>query len=254
MSLPRVAASGLDFGPAARLDGRVVLVCGATGGLGRAAALALAAGGATVVLLGRKVSALEAVYDAIVAAGGPQPAIYPLNLEGATVENYLELGRTLLAEFGRLDGLLHAAVRLDALTPLAHLSATEWLGGLQVNLAAPWLLTRGCLEALEASGDAALVHVLDAPGRCQRAYWGPYAVAKAGLDGLMTVMADEWRRGPLRVHGLQPGPMRTHLRTRIWAAENPAAVPEPTRAASAVAWLMSPAGQALRGKTLDLEA
>ena len=110
-----------DYQPAADLlKDRVILVTGAGDGLGRAAARCLAAHGATLILLGRTIRKLEQVYDDIEKAGGPKPAIYPMNLEGAIPKDYLDLAQVLDSEFGRLDGLLHNAALLEGLTPIAN--------------------------------------------------------------------------------------------------------------------------------------
>ena len=126
------------------LESRVILVTGAGDGIGKTAAKSFAAHGATVVLLGRTVTKLEAVYDEIEGSGHPQPAIYPMNLEGAAPKDYQDLADTLEREFGRLDGLLHNATNLGSLTPLEHYDLELWAKVMQVNLHAPFLLTRAC--------------------------------------------------------------------------------------------------------------
>lgn len=172
------------YRPAADLlAGRVILVTGAGDGLGKAAALALAEHGATVVLLGRKVRPLERVYDAIEQAGGPQPAIYPLNLEGAAPQDYAELATRLADTLGRLDGLLHNAALLGTLTPMRLYDPETWGRVMQVNVNAPFLLTRACLDLLMQSDDASVVFSADRVGRRGRAYWGAYGVAKFAVGG-----------------------------------------------------------------------
>ena len=143
------------------LRDRVVLVTGATGGLGRATSLAAAAAGATVVLLGRKVRALEALYDDIEKNGGPQPAVYPMDLAGATPRDYADLADSIERECGRLDGIVHAAAQFDSLQPFEQQTPEEWTRVQQVNVTAPFLLTGACLPLLKRSGDAAIVFVFD---------------------------------------------------------------------------------------------
>lgn len=234
------------------LRGRVVLVTGAAGGLGRASALALGAAGATVILLGRRVARLERVYDELAAAGAPTPAIYPLDLEGASPADYEQAIDTIGRECGRLDGVLHAAAHFGGLVPFAQVEPLEWIRSLHVNLGAAALLTRACLPLLLAAPDAAVVFVLDPVTGPARAYWGPYAAAKRGLEGMVESLAQEYESGPLRIHALAPGPMRTPLRARAWFAEDPAAVAAPDEAAGACAWLFAPAASALRNRTLAL--
>lgn len=251
MSLP-ISRLPATAPPENSLAGRVVLVTGASGGLGSAVALAGARAGATVVLAGKRVRALEKVYDQLVAAGAAQPAIVPLNLESATPETFAEVAATINGELGRLDGLVHAAAHFDALTPLAQHKPDEWLRTLQVNLSAPFALTQACMPLLREALDSAVVFVTDDPQRMQRAHWGAYGVAKAGLERLASILHDENDAGAMRVHALLPGPMRTTLRRKAWFAENPNSNPLPDATAQAVVHMLSVAGTALRGKTLDL--
>lgn len=223
------------------LADRVVLVTGAGGGIGRAVSEALAAHGATVVLSGRRQAPLEAAYDAITGAGGPKPAIVPMDLAGATPEMFAELGGRLQEEFGRLDGVAHNAAHLEALTPFRDLSAESWYRTLQVNLSAPYFLTQALLPLLQRSDAGRVVFTLDDPARVQRAYWGAYGVSKAGDEALMRILADELESTPVRVAGVCPGPTRTGLRARVWAAEELCSVPEPGARVHAFLALADPA-------------
>src|SRR5690606_15790753 len=147
--------------------------------------------GATLVLLGRRVPRLNRTSDAIEAAGGAQPALYPLDLAGATPSDYAELAERIDAQCGRLDGVLHAAAEFKGLTPLEITDPEDWLTALHVNLSAPLLLTQACLPLLKRSSDASVVFVLDDPERVGHAYWGGYGVAKHGLLGLVPMLAEE---------------------------------------------------------------
>lgn len=245
------AADGGAFAPAApdALAGRVILVTGAYGGLGEAAAKACAQAGATVVLLGRKVPKLSKTYDAVKALG-PLPAIYPLDLAGADPADYEALAERVVADLGGLHGILHCAAEFTGLRPLEATPPEDFVRNLHVNLTAPWLLSQACLPALRAQADSAIVFVLDEPARVQRAYWGPYGVAKAGLLGLMRVLDDETDTGPVRVSALQPGPMRSNIRGRAYVEEAASKVASPLRYGNACVHLLSPAGAALRGEVL----
>lgn len=253
MTLP-VARLPAGWTPAAAsLAERVILITGAAGGLGRASALACAKAGATVLLADRKARALEPVYDAIAALPGvPQPVLQPMDLQGATPLEYQNFAETVERQLGRLDGVLHAAVKCEGLTPLGVLSPEEWISTLHVDLSAPFLLTQACMPLLQKRADSAVVFVLDDPLRMGRAHWGAYGVAKAGLEGLVSILHEETDETALRVHALLPAPMRTALRRTVWAGEDPAAVATPDAAAQAVLYLLSPAAQAARGKLLDL--
>lgn len=233
------------------LADRVVLVVGAAGGLGRAAALAVARAGAIPVLLGRKVRELEKVYDAV-AALGVQPALYPLDLEGATPRDYEELAQTLLRELGRLDGVVHAAAHFAGLQPAAAIDPLDWLRTLHVDLSAPFLLTQALLPLLAERSDASVVFVLDDVERVGRAHWGAYGVAKHGLAGLVSVLAQEYDSGAVRIHALLPPPLRTALRRTAYFGENSIELPAPESLADAVVFLLGAEGAVARGKVLDL--
>jgi NAD(P)-dependent dehydrogenase (short-subunit alcohol dehydrogenase family) len=232
------------------LSGRVVLITGASGGLGRAAALAAAKGGATLVLLGRKVRAMEKVYDEIVALGAAKPAIFPLDLAGATPRDYADMADAIERECGRLDGIVHAAAHFDGLQPAADIKPEEWMRALHVNLSAPFLLTQACLPLLRQSSDASVVFVLDEPSRMGKAFWGGYGVAKHALAGLVSILHEELENGPVRVHALLPAPMRTALRRAAYYGENTLTLPPPD--AAAVVYLLSAAAALARGHILDL--
>lgn len=212
----------------ADLTGRAVLVTGASGGLGRPLAIACARRGATVVLHGRVVRKLEAVYDDIVAAGGPQPTILPLDLAAATADDFGQVAGAVRAQLGRLDGLVHTAAFLGSLGPIEHQSFDAWQKVLRVNLSAAMALTRSMLPLLAAAPDAAVVFTLDTRGDDPRAYWGSYAAAKAGLAALAATLADEWEGRPnLRINAVVPGPMRSPLRALTHPGEDRAALPLP---------------------------
>ncbi|HEX7369504.1 MAG TPA: SDR family NAD(P)-dependent oxidoreductase [Rhodanobacteraceae bacterium] len=253
MSLP-VARLPADWTPAVgALAGRVILVTGAAGGLGRASALACAKAGATVLLADRKARALEPIYDEIAALPGvQQPVLQPMDLQGASPLEYQAFAESIEQQLGRLDGVLHAAAKLEGLTPLAMLSPEEWIATLHVDLSAPFLLTQTCMPLLQAREDSAVVFVLDDPERMQRAHWGAYGVAKAGLEGLVSILHEETDESSLRVHALLPAPMRTALRRTVWAGEDPMTIATPDAAAQAVLYLLSPEAKAVRGKVLDL--
>ena len=239
---------------ARRLDGRVVLVTGATGGLGREAALACAREGATVVILGRKLAKLHRVHDAIAAEGG-DVAIYPMDLEGASPDDHLELAEKLDSEFGRLDGLLHCAAHFKALAPLPHSDPADIARAMHVNATAPAWLTMACLPVMAKSQDAAVVFVVDASERCERAFWGGYGMANPARRALVPMLAGEFvPESPVRIHGLQPGPMKTELRGRAWMEDFDPAVRSPSAYAPACVELLSSAGRPFAGQIRVVQA
>jgi len=229
------------------LAGRIILLTGAANGIGRALADSMAAHGATLVLLDKDVHGLETAYDAIVAAGNPEPALYPLDLQGASPDDYRTLAATLEQEFGRLDGLINNAAELGALIPVTNADTELWFRTLQTDLHAPCLLTMACLPLLQAGDDASVIFVSDAVGRHGKAYWGAYGVAKAGLEGFMQILADELETNTtIRVNSIDPGPVRTSLRTLAYPAENRDRLPA---AADVVLPFLFLAGTASRGIT-----
>ncbi|MFT4257447.1 MAG: SDR family NAD(P)-dependent oxidoreductase, partial [Pseudoxanthomonas sp.] len=227
--------------------GRVVLISGAAGGLGTAAALACARAGAGVVLLGRKLPKLNRLYDQCARAGA-EPLLYPLDLEGASPDDYAELAQRLHAECGRLDGLLHCAAEFRGLTPLQHTDPAVFARAVHVNLTAPWWLTQACLPLLQQAEDAAVVFALDDPARVSQTYWGGYGVAQHGLRALVGMLAAELANTRVRVSALQPGPMRTPLRAKAYADDGDTQAREPADYADACVELLSLAGAAHRGQ------
>lgn len=232
------------------LAGRVVLITGAHGGLGSAAALACARAGAQVVLLGRRLARLNAIYDQI-AGSGPEPALYPLDLEGASPKDYAQMADRIGAECGRLDGVLHCAAAFPGLTALEHTEDVDFARLLHVNLTAQWMLSRACLPWLRRAEDAALVFVLDDLERVGKAFWGAYGIAQHGRAALVRMLAAEMENSPVRVSALQPGPMRTALRARAFFAEDPGQVPPASAFADAAVHLLSAAGADRRGQIWD---
>ncbi|KAF1009555.1 MAG: putative oxidoreductase YciK [Luteibacter sp.] len=235
-----------------QLDGRVIVVTGATGGLGGETARAAMRAGATVVITGRKVRSLEKLYDQLVADGGPQPVIHPLDLETATPADFAALAEGLENEFGRLDGIVHAAAHFNELTPIAMHKPDDWLRAMQVNVSAPFALTQACMPLLSRAEDSAVVFVLDDPELLSRAHWGGYGVSKAAVERMTAVLHAENHKGAMRVHALLPAPMRTALRRAAYYGENTLDRPLPTASAEAIVYLLSGAGADARGTVLDI--
>lgn len=229
------------------LAGRVVLIVGAHGGLGSAAAHACSAAGASLVLLGRRVPKLKRLQDAVLRDGG-DAVLYPLDLEGAGPDDYAEMAERIQAEFGRLDGVLQCAAEFHGLTPLLQTDPAVFARAMHVNVTAPWWLSQACLPLLQASDNAALVFVLDDPARSTAAYWGGYGVAQQGRAALVKILHEETRNSPLRVHGYQPPPMRTGLRARAYASDNDDAALDPAGAAADCVRLLAAAEDVERGR------
>ncbi|AGA33182.1 Short chain dehydrogenase [Thioalkalivibrio nitratireducens DSM 14787] len=242
----------LDYRPGPEtLAGRVILVTGAADGIGRAVSLAAAAAGATVVLLDRDIKRLEKTYDTIESAGSPQPAIYPLNLEGATVKDYADLAENLLESLGRLDGLVLNAGWAGTLTPLKYYDPELWAQVIQSNLNGPVLLTQAVLPMLEVSGDGAIVVSAQ---NVRKAFWGAFGVAKAGQDALIDILSREHsgEQGFIRVNGVDTGPVRTRFRALHYPGENPASLPSPEQVVGPYLFLLGPDAGRTTGQHISL--
>jgi NAD(P)-dependent dehydrogenase (short-subunit alcohol dehydrogenase family) len=233
------------------LKDRVILVTGAGRGIGRVAALAFAAHGATVVLHGRDVAALENVYDEIETHGHPQPAAIPLDLDKATTRDYDALAYAIESQLGRLDGILHNASHVEKLSPLEQQSAEEWNRMLRINLVAPFALTQACIRLLKPSPDASVIFTLESHVHAPAAYWGGYAVSKAGVEALMKIQASEWQDSPnLRANAIVPGPVASPSRAKTHPGEVAASQRRPEELMHAYLYLMSPDSREVSGKVV----
>ena len=240
--------------PAGLLTDRIILVTGAGDGIGRTTALTFAQHGATVILLGRTIAKLEKVYDEIEAAGGPQPAIFPLNFEGATLKDYHDMAETLDKEFGRLDGILHNAGLLGRITPFEQYNPELWEQVMQVNINGPIWMTQALMPLLRASPDASVVFTSSSVGRKGRAYWGAYAVSKFATEGFVEVLADEVEYlGTLRVNTLNPGATRTKMRANAYPGEDPETLRTPEEIMPTYLWLMGPDSRGRSGERFDAQ-
>jgi NAD(P)-dependent dehydrogenase (short-subunit alcohol dehydrogenase family) len=249
-----IAYCGDYRAPANLLAGRVILVTGAGDGIGRAASLAYARHGATVILAGRTTAKLEAVYDSIVAAGLPEPVIQPLDLAGASEADYQTVADALVAEFGRLDGLLHNASELGQRTPIANYQAGTWQKVMQVNVNATFLLTKALLPALEQSADGAILLTSSGVGRVGRAFWGAYAVSKFAIEGFCQVLAGELEDTTrIRVNCINPGATRTRMRAAAYPAEDPRTLKTPDDIMPGYLYLMGPDSLGVTGRSFDAQ-
>jgi NAD(P)-dependent dehydrogenase (short-subunit alcohol dehydrogenase family) len=234
------------------LSGRTILVTGAGDGIGRTAALTYAGHGATVLLLGRTGSKLEAVYDDIEKSGGPKPAIIELDLASAGEDSYARLADGLAGEFECLDGILHNAALLGDRGPISSAGYATWQEVMQVNVNAQFILTRTLLPLLLASPSASIVLTSSTVGRAGRAYWGAYAVSKFATEGFMQVLAQELENtSNVRVNTLNPKGTNTAMRRLAYPAENPAKNPSPEDIMGAYLFLMGDDSLGVTGRAFD---
>lgn len=235
----------------ADFDGRVIMVTGATSGIGRAVASELVRNGATVILHGRNEKALEALYQELKPLG-PEPSVAQIDLERAQGPQYQQLTDEIESRYGRLDGLLHNAAILGDKSPIEHYDIGLWQRVLLVDLTAPFILTRCLLPLLRKSPDASLLFASSSVGRRGRAYWGAYSVAKGGLENMAEVLADELENTAIRVNVINPGGTRTKMRKRAYPAESSASLPTPESVAPPYLYLLGAASRTIRGQRFEV--
>ncbi len=232
------------------LKDKIILVTGAGAGIGRAAAMSYAAHGATVILLGRTTHKLEAVYDEIVAAGNPQPAIYPMNFEGASPKDFDDLANTLENEFGALHGLLHNAAWLGSTTPIESYDIELWYKVMQVNVNAPFMLTQALIPLMRKTEGASMIFTLD---KKLTAYWGAYGIAKHSVEAMMKIVADEMDTDrPIKVNGINPCPVKTNIRLNCFPGEDPNSLKMPQDIMDTYLYLMSRDSDGKQGEIFNL--
>jgi len=212
------------------LDGRVALITGASRGIGRAVAKCFAEQGAHVVVTARTQGALEELEDEIRSLGG-SATLVPCDMTDFDVID--KIGGAIFERFKKLDVLVGNAGALGTLAPLAHLDPKEWQRVLDINLTANWRLIRALDPLLRASDAGRAVFVSSTVGHQARAYWGTYAVSKAGLEMTAGIYAEETKTTPVRVNMINPGGTRTAMR----AAAMPGEVPEHVKSPDAITHL-----------------
>jgi len=231
------------------LTGRTILVTGAADSIGAAVAMACAAHGATVIVSDKEQQHLEPLYDKIEATCSTQPAILPLDLDTADEKIFAAATEVIGQEYGQLDGLAHCAAFAPFLSRIDDYDTDEWERVLRINLTAPFMLTQACLPLLRKSEDASIVFTSDRVGRKGLAYWGAFAAAKFGVEGLMQTLAEETSENSvLRVNSLDPGVVRTGLRTRLYPGEDPKDLPPPESVAPRYLYLLGPDAKAITGQ------
>ena len=234
------------------LKDKVIVVTGANRGFGLAITMDLSKAGATVIMLGRDLGSLEYAYDAVVDAGYNEPILYPLDLEGATPENYQELQDSVLEKFDKLDGLIHNAAILGAQMPIEQYDIKLWYSTLQINLSAPFMLTQFLIPALVKSEDARILFLSSSVGREARAYWGAYSVSKFGIEGFAKTLSEELEKTNISVNTVDPGKLRTEMRRTAYPAEDSSTVPMPEEKSAAIVYLLSNLSPKMNGEQLTI--
>lgn len=244
----------MDYSTASQaLKDKVILVTGAGAGIGRQAALSYAEYGATVILLGRNVKNLELVYDQIEQLGYPQPAIIPLDLKGATKQNYLDMAETITNQFGRLDGVLHNAGVLGTLSPFEQIDEETFDDVMQINVKAEFLMTQALLPALRKAPAARIIFTSSGVGHKGRAFWGSYAISKFAVEGMMQTLADELSDTEIRVNAINPGGTRTRMREKAFPGEDANTLKTPEDIIPLYLYLMDPSVTHINGQCIDAQ-
>jgi NAD(P)-dependent dehydrogenase (short-subunit alcohol dehydrogenase family) len=240
--------------PGDLLRDRVILITGASDGIGKALALHSADLGAQVILHGRNVSKLEKVYDEIEAIdGATRPSIAVMDLASANSESYTTLAQSIEQEFGRLDGLVLNASILGERYSIEQYDAVLWQRVMHVNVTSAFAMTQVFLPLLQASEDASVIFTSSGVGRVGKAFWGAYAVSKFATEGLSQVLADEHRHGNLRSNCINPGATRTGMRLAAYPAEDREKLKRPQEILSAYIYLLGPDSKGVTGQSIDAQ-
>jgi len=235
------------------LANKVILITGAGAGIGKEAALTYAKLGATVILLGKTVKKLEAVYDEIMSLALAEPAIIPLDLKGATKQNYIDMSTTIASQFGKLDGALLNASILGELTPFTQIHEQVYDDVMKVNVTAQCLLAEALIPTLQLAENASLVFTSSGVGNKGRAYWGAYSISKFATEGMMQVIADEYENSNLRTNAINPGATNTGMRATAYPAEDKERLASTNDIMPLYVYLMSDDSLDINGQTLKAQ-
>lgn len=243
--------------PTDLLKGKTILITGAAGGLGSSIARTASGLGCELILLDHNERGLNAIHDEIEGITGTQPGLYPLDLGGATVDDYKQMAETIQEVFGKLDGLIHCAANLGQITPVSSIDAMLWQKTFTINLHAPLLLTQAVMPLMRATGGSRIIFTLDDK---RKAYWGAYSVSKTAVEGMLKTLSDELdadrdsdKNMLITCNGIDPGKMRTSLRGSAFPGEDPSSLPDPADKVSAFLYLLSNESAAINGQIFSLD-
>jgi NAD(P)-dependent dehydrogenase (short-subunit alcohol dehydrogenase family) len=240
--------------PPNHLRDRIILVTGAGSGIGKSAALSCAKAGAKVILAGKTPEKLESIYSLIIKNNCPEPSVYPIDFQGASVDDFALLSESINDQFGRLDGLLHNASILGQRTPLNHYSPELWDKVMQINVTSQFQMTQRLMDVLEKSSDASVIFTSSGVGRAGRAYWGAYAVSKFAIEGMMQVWASEIDGlGSVRINVINPGATKTQMRAEAFPAEDPTLLKTPLEIMPAYMYLLGSDSLGVNGQSIDAQ-
>ena len=235
------------------LSGKTILITGAGDGIGKQLALECAALNATVILLGKTIKKLEAVYDEINALDKQQAAILPVDLQGATEENYGDLADTIKREYGKLDGLVHNASLLGVLGPFDQIEKKIWDEVLQVNLTAQFMLTKALIPVLQLAKNPSTIFTTSSVGLKGRAFWGIYSISKFATEGMMQTLADEYENSSLRFNAINPGATKTKMRASAFPAEDSSLLKTPSEIMLSYLFLLDDQSKDVTGQRFNAQ-
>jgi NAD(P)-dependent dehydrogenase (short-subunit alcohol dehydrogenase family) len=204
-----------------KLVGKTLFVTGACGGLGSSLVVALCKAGADVIISDKNPRSLNIMCDKIIEQGGKEPIVYPMDLLGATPNDFIKLANTIDEKIGKLDGLIHIAAEFSGLTEFAHYEATRWIKEMQINVNSPIFLTQALIPLLQRS-KGSIIFTLENLDTVSKAYWGAYGTGKAALKHFAHTLKEELEDAQVSVNTITPVPMKTQLRARAWPAESDA--------------------------------
>ena len=237
--------------PLPDLAGRLVVVTGASRGIGYFTALHAASAGASVVAIARTVGGLEELDDAIKADGRGEATLVPLDLkDGPGIDR---LGGALNERWGRCNAMIANAGVLGTISPLGHIRAKDWDEVMAVNVTAVWRLARTLDPLLTKTPHARALLISSGAAHSCRPYWGAYAASKAAVEAMARVWAKESASSPLRVNCVNPGATRTQMRAKAMPGEDKSALPEPRDVARSIVALLDPAIERT-GEVYDVRA
>lgn len=234
------------------LEGRVILITGASDGIGRALALECARKGAIVIAQGRSQEKLDTLAEAVTAEGGTAPIAVPMDFLKVEGGVYLSLAEQIEKDFGRLDGLVHCAGMLGDMTEIGEYDAVVWQQVMHVNVTSEFALTKVLLPLLRKS-KGAIVFTSSGVGRRGRAFWGAYAVSKFAVEGLAQVLAAELEHAGVSVNVVNPGATHTNMRAQAYPAENKDEIAKPEDVLGPYLYFLCDEARAVTGESVDAQ-
>jgi NAD(P)-dependent dehydrogenase (short-subunit alcohol dehydrogenase family) len=235
------------------LRDKIVLITGAGDGIGKQAAITFAQHGAEVILLGRTVAKLESTYDEIVSNGGLQPTIVPIDFKGASPKNYQDMVASIEGQLKKIDVVLFNASVLGNLCPFHEIKESEFLEVNQVNLNSQFFMTQSLLPLLKKNKNTSVIYTTSSVGRTGRAYWGTYSISKFATEGMMQVLADEYKNTGIRFNCINPGATKTSMRAKAFPGEKPDSLKTPEDIMPTYLYLASDDSIGVNGQSLDCQ-